>query len=232
MSVCVRVAAWAAWDGQADVLAVGGMVPTDRPALPSLLRRRVSAIGRKALEAAWTILPADHEPRLILASRHGEYARTFGLLTALAESGEVSPAEFSLAVHHALAGLLSIATGNRQGHSAVAAGPDSFGYGLLEATGFVAEQAAPALLLYFDEPLPSLYAALDDDDDDVPAPVALAVLLVPPESPVARVVHMDLHPGTGSSGQCLARSFLSVLEQGIDVAVQGGRHVWRWSHAA
>lgn len=230
MSVCVRVAAWAAWDGQADVLAVGGMVPADRPALPSLLRRRVSAIGRKALEAAWTILPADCEPRLILASRHGEYVRTFDLLNALAESGEVSPAEFSLAVHHALAGLLSIATGNRQGHSAVAAGPDSFGYGLLEAASFVAEQAVPALLLYFDEPLPSLYSALDDDD--VPAPVALAVLLVPPQSPVARVVHMDLHPGTGSVGQCLARSFLSVLEQDMDVAVQGGRHAWRWSHAA
>lgn len=230
MSICVRVAAWAAWDGQADVLAVGGMVPADRPVMPPLLRRRVSAIGRKALEAAWTILPADCQPRLILASRHGEYVRTFDLLNALAESGEVSPAEFSLAVHHALAGLLSIATGNRQGHSAVAAGPDSCGYGLLEAACFVAEAAAPALLLYFDEPLPSLYASLDGSD--VPAPVALAVLLVPPESPAARVVQMDMHLGAGTIGQCPARSFLSVLEQGIDVAVQGGRHVWRWSHAA
>ncbi|KAF0221456.1 MAG: hypothetical protein FD176_3165 [Rhodospirillaceae bacterium] len=231
MSVCVRVAAWAAWDGHADVLAVGGMVPPARPALPALLRRRVSPLGRKALQAAWAILPADCQPRLILASRHGEYARTFELLTSLSESAEVSPAEFSLAVHHALAGLLSIATGNRQGHSAVAAGADSFGYGLLEAACFVAEQATPALLFYFDEALPPIYAPISDDDG--PAfPLALAALLVPQSWPAARVIHMHMESGDGQPGQCPARAFLSVLEQDGEAVAQGGRHAWRWSHAA
>jgi len=34
----------------------------------------------------------------------------------------VSPAEFTLSVHHALVGLLSIAQSNRRGHTALAAG--------------------------------------------------------------------------------------------------------------
>lgn len=213
-------------------MAVGGMAPPIRPALPALLRRRVSPLGRKALEAAWAILPADCQPRLILASRHGEYARTFELLTSLGETGEVSPAEFSLAVHHALAGLLSIATGNRQGHSGVAAGADSFGYGLLEAACFVVEQAVPALLFYFDEALPAIYAPVSDDDGPAFPPLALAVLLVPQSWPAARVIHMRLEDGGGPQGQSLAHSFLSVLEQGEETVAQGGRHSWRWSHAA
>ena len=39
---------------------------------------------RKALEAAWAVLPPDGlAPRLVLSSRHGEYARTEGLLSSL-----------------------------------------------------------------------------------------------------------------------------------------------------
>lgn len=224
----VSVAGWAGWIGPGEEMVLGGAL-SERPPLPASLRRRVTAIGRKALEAAWAVLPTDGAPRLVLASRHGEYTRTFGLLVSLDQDGEVSPAEFSLAVHHALAGLLSIATGNREGHTAVSAGRDSFGYGLLEAATFVAEQSIPALLFYYDEPLPTEYVPVVAHDFTVP--MVLAMLLVPSSWPQTHSVEVSLETLTDIEGECLAQTFLEVLQNGGEAVGQGGRHAWRWRHA-
>src|SRR4030095_4253261 len=79
------------------------------PPVPVSLLRRVSALGQQALKAAWG-LPALHQSRFVFASRHGEFDRTLGILQSLAQREPPSPADFSLSVHNALAGLLSIAT--------------------------------------------------------------------------------------------------------------------------
>lgn len=228
-SVHLQVAAWAVWDGQDATLQVGGAV-SPRPSLPLSLRRRVSAIGRRALEAAWAVLPDDLSPRLVLASRHGEYSRTFDLLSGLTMTGEVSPADFSLAVHHALVGLLSIATGNREGHTAVAAGRESLGYGLLEAATFVAEQGHPALMVYYDEPLPEGYAPVVAGD--CASAMALAVLLVPPSWPQSRTLVMNVGTLPQASGADLPRAFVRVLQEGGEAIARGDRHDWQWHHEA
>src|ERR1700677_3515966 len=100
--------------------------------LPPLLRRRVTALGKMAFKAAFD-LSALEPARFIFCSRHGEFQRTLSILTTLATGEAVSPAEFSLSVHNALAGLLSIAQHNTGGHTAIAAGADSFHAGLIEA---------------------------------------------------------------------------------------------------
>jgi hypothetical protein len=225
--VRLRVASWAAWNDGDDGVRLGGAVSA-RPALPMSLRRRVSAVGRRALEAAWAVIPDGEAPRLVLASRHGEYSRTFDLLTHLERDGEVSPADFSLAVHHALAGLLSIATGNREGHTAVAAGRDSFGYGLLEAATFVAERGVPAIVMYFDEPLPEDYAPVVEGDVD--HAMAAAILLVPPSWLGGIDVEMRAEPPLGHGGAGMAEAFLGVVQRGGEAVVTGGRHDWRWRH--
>jgi len=87
----------------------------------------------------------------------------------------VSPADFTLSVHHALVGLLSIAQGNRNGHIAVAAGPESFGFGFLEAVSCLQERPAePVIFLYYDEPLPPPY---DQFDSKEARPLAVALSL-------------------------------------------------------
>ena len=91
--------------------------------LPPLLRRRVTALGKMAFKAAFD-LSALEPARFIFCSRHGEFQRTLSILTTLATGEAVSPAEFSLSVHNALAGLLSIAQHNTGGHTAIAAGAD------------------------------------------------------------------------------------------------------------
>src|SRR5690349_17921743 len=135
-----RVADWAAWSPErADKpawLAWAGLADMPEPELesppPLSLRRRVTRIGQQALRVAWS-LPSSGNVPIIFASRDGEFTRTISVLNTLNKPDTVSPADFSLSVHHALAGLLSIARGNRAGHGAVAAGRDSLWYGLLEA---------------------------------------------------------------------------------------------------
>lgn len=224
-----HVVAWAGWLPGCDGLVMGGTASA-RGGLPLALRRRITPIGRKLMEAAWAILPeAEMQPRIVLSSRHGEYARTLGLLSSLAECGEVSPAEFSLSVHHALAGLLSIAIGNRAGHTAIASGADSFGYGLLEAVACAAEDDAPVLLLHFDEPLPDIYADVCSDAD---LPVVFACLLRHGPNASGRCVAMDFAQTERPSSDPLALLFADFLRSGRDVHGTGQRITWGWRHVA
>jgi hypothetical protein len=209
MPLSFRIAGWTAW-------------PAEEVALPMALRRRASAVGQRALKTALAALPADAAPRYVLSSRHGEISRTTGLLTALAEEGEVSPAEFSMAVHHGLAGLLSIHTGNKEGHTAIAAGADSFAYGLIEAATTAAETGRPVLHLHFDEPLPEIYAPVAGEPDD---DTVLALLLDPAEGESFALDRAPEAPGTGG----LAAGFVDFLRS---EAREGGAGAWRWSRHA
>ena len=171
--------AWAAWDFASDAIS-RDWSSDDLRKVPSELRRRVSPIGRRCLECGWLITSHfEVNPKIILASRHGEFTRTFDLLQSIDKTGEVSPADFSLSVHHALAGLLSIVTRNEHGHLAVAAGKDSFGFGLLEAAASLAESETSVLLLYFDEVLPDFFNELIAQPD---CPQAFALLLERPQA--------------------------------------------------
>ena len=225
-----RIAAWAGWrPGDEESPTRRGAEPS-RP-LPAMLRRRVTDIGRQALEAAWAVLPDGMTPRLVLSSRHGEYDRTLGLLRSLAEDGTTSPAEFSMAVHHALAGLLSIATGNRAGHTAVAAGPESLGYGVLEAAAALAEDRAPVLLFHFDPRMPGHYAPVCDGADDEGA---LAMLLAPASED--RGEHIRLSVETASPGSSrpppMTAALLDFLRSGKAASdIEGQTMIWRWRRA-
>jgi hypothetical protein len=200
-------------------------------ALPAMLRRRVSAIGQKAFAAALRLSPGASD-RFIFCSRHGEYRRTQSLLQALAMREPVSPADFSLSVHHALAGLLSIARTNGSGHTAVAAGSDSLAFGLIEAaTCLAAGGDKQVLLVYFDEPLPEDYAEFCEEEDAFAAAFLLTSargstgdiqLSVEPADPTL--------PRRSATGQ--AADFVRFLGSGDIAAVsRGSRGQWRWRRA-
>ena len=196
---------WIAW-------ARGGSIPaaTGRPTvtLPAILRRRVTPIGQIAFRAA-TALSVPDEARFIFCSRHGEFQRTLGILTALATGELVSPAEFSLSVHNALAGLLSIAWRNRAGHTTIAAGADSFRSALIEAAACLLERPVePVLLVYYEDRLTEAYAEIAASDETC---VALALLLTPPRHDASDVI-LDLAPSAATaSASDQALAFLRFL---------------------
>lgn len=228
-----NVAAWAAWsperpDRDAWLKWAGCAAPpgaAEQPP-PLSLRRRVTKLGQQALRAAWN-LPASNRSRIIFASRDGEFSRTISVLDSLAQPEIVSPADFSLSVHHALAGLLSIARGNRAGHGAVAAGRDSLWYGIIEAAGCLnRSEEKTALLVYHSEPLPPPY-----DGFDSPAAETIALALEITSDPA---VGLRLTPVPGAStcrdsnsGEALLRTLLV----GHPATIQGERHTWHLARA-
>lgn len=218
------VLSWAAWE---DDRLSSDIAPPAKP-LPASLRRRVTPIGRRVLEAAWTLcagLEAE-APRIVLSSRHGEYARTLGLLQALAEGDDVSPAEFSLAVHHGLAGLLSIATGNRAGHTAIAAGGDTLGAALTEAAACLATGDRRVLLLHFDEAPPPDYAAVGGGSE--PA-VAFALLLGAGGIPL----YLEMEKASAPPAALQPAGIAALLRGETGTAGLGGeRYGWRLCRAA
>ena len=220
--------AWLDWAGTEESAAA--WIDCTPISTPTILRRRVSPVGQKALQAAFGL----HEigaARFVLSSRHGEFGRTLTLLKALADGEPLSPADFSLSVHHALVGLLSIATKNRLGHTAVAAGRESFGYGLLEAAATAAENpGSGVVLMHFDEPLPPEYHGIDGPHEP---PLALALSLkCPARNACGLRLAMDPAADGDTPAASLALEFLSFLLSGTDQGhAVGDRMRWRWSRS-
>jgi hypothetical protein len=201
-----------------------------RVTLPLLLRRRVTALGQMAFRAALDLSAIDYA-RFIFCSRHGEFQRTLNILTALATREPVSPAEFSLSVHNALAGLLSIAKHNTAGHTAIAAGSDSFQAGLIEAASCLIDQPdQPVLLVYYDDALPAPYDELADSSE---ACLALALLLTPPHKDSGTII-VELRPrGVSASADASASkqalAFVRFLQSPASESFGGEHFRWRRS---
>jgi hypothetical protein len=221
---------WRAWcRGE---LATGA-APETQPVLPSLLRRRISSIGQMAFRAVYG-LGATPRARFIFCSRHGEFQRTRTLIRTLAAGEPTSPADFSLSVHNALAGLLSIAAKNDAGHTAIAAGRDSFGFGLLEAASCLAARPEEAILLvYFDEPLPEEYATFRGDNE---VSLALVLHLAPrrgDSEDVALSFERTNRTAPSHAAPQLALDFLRFLISGESERISiSDRTQWRWCRAA
>lgn len=150
---------------------------TGRPAIPDVppnLRRRCGQqdamllhVGLRCLKEC-TVLPP-----VVVGSRHGEARATRTLLDLLAELEPLSPQRFSLSVHNASAGLLSIVTKNTQMSRSIAAARDTFPAALLEATS-VLRRSTHVLLILVDEACPEDYRHYLDER---PATFAIGLLL-------------------------------------------------------
>jgi hypothetical protein len=143
---------------------------------------------------------------------------------------EVSPADFSLSVHNALAGLLSIHTRNTLGHTALAGGPDTFAYGFMEALACLREEPGrPVLYCYGDAPLPGPYADFSHADKGLPLVVALLLRSARPGEPRLTFSAGPSVPGT-ETGTSAAEIFLRfLLDDGDQARADGERMTFQWT---
>lgn len=201
-------------------------------ALPMALRRRATPIGQTLLAGALGFGEIVKRARYVQASRHGEFSRAHQTLLALAREDELSPAEFSMSVHHGLAGLLSIHTQNREGHIALAAGTESFACGLLEAAACLAERPqTPILLLYADEKLPFEFAGLAGPESALPCVVVLALTAPRLDGDDILLLQQPASRPEAPSPSA-ASDFLKFLLSGSRQAVSHGElWDWTWRHA-
>lgn len=164
-------AAWQAW-AQCPV-----RVPDDgtQPAcdfLAALQRRRLSRLARMTMHVAWPLCGEEEQLTFVFASRHGETPRTFALLSDVADGQPLSPTQFGLSVHNAIAGQWSILRKQHGESISIAGGADTFEHAMLEVAMLLGE-GAPCVLVVMAEELPP--TAYDGWIEDVPFSYAVAL---------------------------------------------------------
>jgi hypothetical protein len=155
---------WHAW-ARAPWLPTGEAMPALAEMAP-MQRRRVERLGRAALQVAWRCQhDGDRDLPLVFASRHGDLDRTHRMLAELARDEPLSPTQFGLSTHNAIAAQYSIARllqGNYLAVSAVRATPEA---AVTEALGLLADGAPAVLVVVYDDAVPGDYDVFLDEPD-------------------------------------------------------------------
>jgi hypothetical protein len=224
-------AAWRAWASAPRRLGHEGQ--PDVPFLPAAVRRRATRLTRVMLRVAFDCSEGEDRSalRTVFASRHGAIHVAVKILASIAKREAVSPLQFSHSVHNAQAGLLSIATGNRNASSSIAAGDDTFAHGFLEALLHLDRSPdARVLLVVGDEPLPANLAHLVDE----PATTyGLALLLAGQGDGTPLDFELGAsHAPRKDRDWPDALEFVRFLASDADeLSLETGRRRWRWRRA-
>ncbi|UTF59720.1 beta-ketoacyl synthase chain length factor [Gilvimarinus sp. DA14] len=197
-----------------------------------MTRRRLTRWGRQALEvceAAGEELTPDTP--VVFSSRHGDTARTYKLLAALAEGQPLSPNGFSLSVHNSALGIFSILRQITAPGIALAAGRDTFAAAWCEALSWLDQGAPQVLLVHTDEPLQGVYRPFADEQE---MPAAVALLLAPEQADAGRRVSLRMQPVQQEpSEHSLMISFLHWWYSGAEsLEVSTDQHTWQWRRDA
>lgn len=136
--------------------------------LPAMLRRRCPPFTRDALRCGLRLLQGAPLSDLVFCSWNGDLVATVQLLEDIQQRNLLSPAQFSLSVHNASAGLLGQALGRISNHTAIAAGELSLHAGLTEAyTRLTDAEAQSVVVVFADVSIPPPYTRFDPGGPDV-----------------------------------------------------------------
>lgn len=225
--------AWAQW-----ARAPHRIVPGEEPgvkAMPAMLRRRAGFLGKMALEVAYRCLDGRGDGSAgiptVFCSRHGEVSRALELLSDLARGEALSPTAFSMSVHNATAGLLTIARGDRANHIALAAGAATIEHAVIEACGLLADGAAQVLLVASDCQLPDLFLPFQEYEEQPHAWAWLMTAAAGDGGAIAlRWSASDQAPASGMPGGLEVAAFH--LGGASRMERCDGRMRWSWSRDA
>jgi hypothetical protein len=211
---------WRTWSRRPATDADRTRAKPDVSWLPPMLRRRLDYRGRMALAAAAPCVEGIDSVKAVFGSRHGALNRTVAMLEDLARGEAVSPSAFSLAVHNGVAGLFSIARGDRGPATALAAGEDTLGVCLLEGAGMIAEGADNVLVVYAENAVPDVYREIVDVPSTHPFAVAL---LLQADAPM----RCTLAPTAGESAEWPEAALIRFLLNDADDVIVGVNQCFR-----
>lgn len=150
------------WEIRKSSIDAGNTKP-DVSKIPAPTRRRLNAFGKTAGSLVSEMI--EEQPLIVFASRYGDTERSVSILEQIANAEDISPMHFSLSVHNAVSGLLSIAWKINEMQSVISAGDNSLVMGLTEAFALI--EAFPEkqiLFVYVDAPLPEIFSEFDELD--------------------------------------------------------------------
>lgn len=176
-----------------------GQISYDKesPLLPLNLRRRLSNLGKMAMEELFCVTNALNNEQIpwIVSCRHGDSSRMINLLTDLEKNEALSPMDFSLSVHNAIIGLYSISTKNKLLHTVLSGGEESFEMGLLEAYALQKSSRKSVGYLYYHLPLPTFYGEkIQNKDDNLGYCVSIILTSETTETPISPAIHLEFAP--------------------------------------
>ena len=132
--------------------------------VPLMLKRRLGTLGKAILPVYYTCAANCTNKPLVFSSNHGNIHLTYGLLKAMIEDDELSPTAFSLSVHNAIAGIISIIDENKNDIVAIAPGENGVLPALIEAIAIFNRQ--PDIneigIIFYDTFLPAFYLQHSD----------------------------------------------------------------------
>ena len=143
-------------DGDAALLQDKAAVPDS---VPKMLQRRLSPLAKAVFNSADKCIVTGEQIPAVFSSANGEICKSLEMLKALQAGDDISPAAFSLSVHNAIAGLLSMVYANQQEITVIAPGQEGIAPAFIEGLGLLQEGADAVLLILYDEPIPDFYPA-------------------------------------------------------------------------
>lgn len=221
--------AWAAWCAAPHAIVDNG----EQPAcafVPPMQRRRLSRLARIVMHAAWPLCGDDEQLPFVFASRHGETTRTFAMLDEIGRNAPLSPTQFGLSVHNAIAGQWSILRGQRGESVAIAGEADTFEHAIVEAAGLLGDGEPTAIVVIAEErPAP----AYDGHIDDVPFSYALALRLSLAGSGPRWRLSLAANDGAAPvAGAPHALRFVRALHDGAPLDHPWKTRRWHWQPSA
>lgn len=151
--------AWLAWFKHPQPISEDSKAGAAQ--VPALMRRRLSSLGRAAIEAVMAIYDEtdreNHTP-IIFASRWGDIGLSVKLLKELCQEKSVSPMGFSTSVHNGIGGLFSISQKHRANVVAIAGAETTPSAAMFEAMGLLHEGARSVIVVVYEERSPEEFA--------------------------------------------------------------------------
>ena len=127
--------------------------------VPMLTRRRLSQLSKMVVYVNAAISKDKSPCKVTFASQYGEISQQLKISQALLDTGNVSPAHFSLSVFNASIANATILEKNTAGYSAVFSGKAAFREGLKDCVAALkAGSETERVFIFADEKIPETYA--------------------------------------------------------------------------
>ena len=180
-------AAWAAGERAPE------LPPPTGNAFDRRNKRRTRVFARALGDSAMESLTASGADRslapIVVGASIGESSTLVSLLEQMCRTnGPMSPADFTISVHNAAAGLLSISSNNRGFCTSIAADQNTPAASLLEGIGLVLQRGEPVLVVCCDEAAPKFLI----EQAECWELLAGAVVLAPVDSSSPCLAHLEI----------------------------------------
>ena len=127
--------------------------------VPMLTRRRLSQLSKMVVYVNAAISKDMSPCKVTFTSQYGEITQQLKISQALLDTGNVSPAHFSLSVFNASIANATILEKNTAGYSAVFSGKEAFREGLRDCMAALkAGSDSERVFIFADEKIPETYA--------------------------------------------------------------------------